>query len=613
VPARDGCRRDAASAAGDASGEESLGAGGGDDCAASQRRSRRLEADSDATDHGGLVNPVDAYAHEVVSGRLPAGTYHRLACARHLTDLQRQGSADFPYVFDYAKAAKFFTFSALLKHYKGEWAGQQVQLTPFQQFRLGCIFGWRTLDGARRFTTAYNELPRKTGKSFEAAIVAVYVTFFEGEPGAEGYCLATKEKQALDVVFKDIKQLIASSGLKGRLNIRVKNIHHDASVSKLEPLGSDSDTLDGLNPHCIITDELHAFKNRGLLDVMESATGARRNPLHYQITTAGDDLVSVCGDQHEYACKILNGLLDDYAAQSFFACIAHADPEDDWTQETTWKKANPHYGISVKPNDMRKLAEKAQAIPSAAAEFQQKRLNWWVNSSVPCLSLDGWRKGQTQWTPADMLHESCYIGLDLASKLDLMCLSFVFPPVVGRASWRLLNYIWTPEETLRDRALRDRVPYPVWVDQGWLRTTPGSTLNYQVVREALQSHKHEFDYERIGYDPWHADQIVHELKTLDGYGPTQVLEVPQTYAGLSSAEARFQADVLAGLVDARGCPVTAWCASNVVNQEDGKGNIFFTKKKSRGRIDPIKAATTAIALALREPKVAPVETVAEWF
>lgn len=562
------------------------------------------------------MNAVETYARDVVAGRLPAGKYHRLACARHLTDLARQGTSEFPYRFDLAQAERFFRFAAQLKHYKGEWAGQPIVLSAFQQFRLGCIFGWRTLAGLRRFTTAYNELPRKTGKSLEAAVVGLYVTFYEGEPGAEGYCIATKEKQALDVVFTDIKRLVQSSGLKTRLKVQVKNIHRDATASKLEPLGSDSETLDGLNPHCIITDELHAFKTRGLLDVMESATGARRNPLHYQITTAGDDLVSVCGDQHDYACKILEGTLDDLSTQSFYACIAHADPEDDWQAEATWKKANPHYGISVKPDDMMKLALKAKNMPSAAAEFKQKRLNLWVNASAPCLSMDGWRKGQRSQSIADfvreMQHESCFVGVDLASKLDLCVLSFVFPPTVGRTSWRVLNYIWTPADTVADRAHRDRAPYQTWIDQGWLRTTPGTEIDHQVVREIIVQHRSDFDLERIGFDPWHAHDVIRDLKAIDGFSDEQVLEVPQTYAGVSSAEAAFQAAVLAGHVDARGCPVTAWAASNVVNQEDGKGNLFFTKKKSRGRIDPIKAATTAIALAQRMPAAVDTSVVAEW-
>lgn len=562
------------------------------------------------------MNIVESYARRIVAGDLPAGKYHRLACVRHLRDLDRQGDPDFPYVFDLAKAQLFFDFAALLKHYKGEWAGTLVHLTDFQRFRLGCIFGWRTLTGARRFTTAYNELPRKTGKSFEAAIVAVYTTFFEGEPGAEGYCIATKEKQALDVVFKDVKQMIASSGLKKRLTVRVKNVFDLTTVSKLEALGSDSDTLDGLNPHCIVTDELHAFKTRGLLDVMESATGARRNPLHYQITTAGDDPVSPCGDQHDYACKILDGVFDDFAAQTFFACIAHADPTDDWKLEATWIKANPHYGISVKPDDIRKLAQKAQAMPSAAAEFQQKRLNLWVNASAPCLSVDGWRKGQTPatehatWLSA-LEHESCFVGIDLASKIDLAAVSLVFPPTVGRPRWCLIQHLWTPEETLVDRAHRDRAPYGTWAEQGWLHTSPGTRIDHSEIRQLLNDIRSRYDIERIGFDPWHVDQLINDLRA-DGFSEEQLIEVPQTFQGMSSACLRFQAEVLAGDVDACSCPVTAWSVSNTVDQRDGKDNAMFVKKKSRGRIDPVIAATIGMALYLREPAKVDTSMIAEW-
>jgi phage terminase large subunit-like protein len=162
----------------------------------------------------------------------------------------------------------------------------------------------------RRFTTAYNEVPRKQGKTFEEAIVGVYATFFEGEAGADGYYIATKEKQA-KLGFSNAKKLVQTSGLASRIKCNAANLHREATECKLEPLGSDSDTTDGLNPHFVGVDELHAFKTRGLLDVMESATGARLNPLFFQITTAGNDPVSPCGDQHDYACKILDGVLED--------------------------------------------------------------------------------------------------------------------------------------------------------------------------------------------------------------------------------------------------------------------------------------------------------------
>lgn len=536
-----------------------------------------------------------------MSGAVPAGTYHRLSCARHLQDRAREGTPDFPYRFEAAKAEKFFRFAELLKHYKGEWAGQPIVLQPYQKFRLGSLFGWmHTGTGLRRFRTAYNEIPRKNGKSLEAAVVMLYLTFYDQEPGGEGYCIATKRDQA-KLVFNDCKQLVKSSGLKSKIGIHVANLHRLDTSSKLEPLGADHDSTDGLNPNAVCADELHAYKDRGLLDVMETATGARRQPVFFKITTAGDDPVSPGGDEHDYACKILDGTLVDH---TYFAFIAHADADDDWTSERTWAKANPNWGISIKPDDLRALATKAQAMPSAAATFKQKRLNLWVNASAPCLSVDGWRKGQTRWTVEEMAHESCFVGIDLASKIDLCCLSFVFPPSVGRLSWRLLQYIWTPADTLIDRAHRDRAPYDVWRDQGRLRTTPGAQIDHQLIRAVLAQHREQFDIERIGFDPWHADTLITQLVHEDGFAEDQVLAVPQTFAGMSSACLTMQAEILAGHVDANGCPVTAWAVANCVDQRDGKDNMLFIKKKSRGRIDPVIAPTIGMALALRQPAAA---------
>ena len=541
----------------------------------------------------------DTYARDVVDGRIPAGKYHQLACARHQRDRAREATPAFPYRFDLARADRFFRFASKLAHYKGEWAGQPIVLQPYQVFRLGSVFGWVHVEtGLRRFRTAYNELPRKQGKSLEAAIIALYTTFFDGEPGAEGYTIATKRDQA-KIVFNDAKKLVQSSGLKDRITCFSSNLHVDATATKLEPLGADYDSTDGLNPHFVGVDELHAHKDRGLLDVMETATGARRQPLTFQITTAGDDLQTPCGDQHQYACQILDGVLED---ETFFAFIAHADPEDDWRAEPTWAKANPNFGVSVKPEDLRALVTKAIHMPAAAAAFKQKRLNLWVNASAPWLSIDGWRQGQsTDWTPDDLLHEPCYVGIDLASKLDLCAMVFAFPPSVHHTRWRLLPYVWTPEDTLVERAHRDRAPYDLWVKEGHLLTTPGTRVDHSVIRDVLKEQRERFDIERIGFDPWHADLLIDQLVNEDGFAATQVLEVRQTYQGMSSGAMKVEAEVLAGNVDAHGSPLLAWCASNAVVQRDGKDNIYPVKKKSRGRIDPIMAFVIAVNLFLRMP------------
>lgn len=544
-------------------------------------------------------NPVDDYALAVVSGEVPAGKYHRLSCQRHLKDRARENTLGFPYRFDLKKAERFFRFAEKLKHYKGEWAGQRIKLQPHQIFRKGCKHGWVHAEtGLRRFRNSYEEIPRKNGKSLEAATETLFVTFFDGEPGAEGYCAATKRDQAL-IVFGDCRKLVLSSGLKDRLVVQTYNIHHDGTHSKLEPLSSDFNSMDGLNPNMVNLDELHAYKNRGTIDVLETATGARRQPLVNKITTAGDDPVSVCGDEHDYACKVLDGVLVD---ETYFAFIAHADEGDDWTSLETARKANPNYGVSVNPADLEAKITKAIGIPSAAASYKQKHLNLWVNTSAPSLSVDGWRKGQSDWTADELAHESCWVGIDLGSKIDLCSLTALFPPRPGRPRFRMLQYIWTPEETLKDRAHRDRAPYDVWVTQGWLRTTPGTSVNQNVIQDVALKLRDLFDVECIGFDPWHADKLIDDMKTHDGWTDEQVIVVPQTFQYLTSAESRFKAEVLAANVDARGCPVTAWAVSNVVDQTDGKNNILFSKKRSRGRIDPVKSATIALSLWLRQPE-----------
>jgi phage terminase large subunit-like protein len=542
-------------------------------------------------------NPLDDYAAAVVSGAVAAGRYHRLACERHQRDRRRLGK-EFPYRLDLDRVARFLAFVRELRHYKGQWAGQTIVLTPYQVFRLGSIVGWvHRTTGLRRYRRSYHEIPRKNGKSLEAAIVALYLTFFDGEGGADGYCAATKKDQA-KIVWGDCYQLVKSSILRVGLELFARSIFDAGTMSKLEPLGSDSDSTDGLNPHLIIQDEFHAYKDRKMVDVLETATGARQQPHDMRITTAGDDPVSPGGDEHAYACQVLDQVLDD---EGYFAFIAHADPDDDWLAPATWRKANPHYGVSVKPDDLAALAAKAKNMPNAAAAFKQKRLNLWVNTSAPWLSLEGWRKGQSTWTPASMHGELCWIGIDLSSKIDLTAVVLVFPPTLTRKTWRLIPWCLTPDETLEERAHRDRAPYPLWKAQGLLLTNPGNRIDQEVVRTLVADAAKVFHVEQIGIDPWNAGNLVNDL-TEDGF---QVVEIPQTLQQMSAPAKDFEADVLDGLVDAGGNPVMAWCVSNVVVHRDGKDNIYPVKKKSRGRIDPVIAALMGRKLAAMDATVKP--------
>lgn len=540
-----------------------------------------------------MLHPIDQYARDVAARRVPAGKYHRLACVRHLRDRVREGTPEFPYRLDLARVDRFVRFASNLRHYKGEWAGQFIRLQPYQVFRLGSLFGWvHIATGLRRFRTAYNEIPRKNGKSLEAAIVALYATFFDGEPGAEGYCIATKREQA-KIVFNDCKKLVQSSGLRTRIAVLMANLHREDTASKLQPLGADADSTDGLNPHLLISDEYHKYKTRDMIDVVETATAARRQPINFQITTAGNDLVSPCGDQHAYACNILDRVLVD---DTFFAFIAHADPDDDWTAETTWAKANPNYRVSVRPDDMQALAFKAINMPNAAPAFKQKHLNLWMNTIAPWLSLDGWRRGQTSWSLDAMRGEPCWVGVDLSSKIDLTAVVFLFGPTEDRPTWRLHAICLTPADTLVERARRDRAPYGQWVTGKYLRTNPGNRIDQDVVHAMITDTVAHYDLtvQGIGVDPWNAGNLIDDLQG-DGF---LVVEVPQNKKQLSDTAKEFEADVLDGRVDGANNPLLAWCIANAVAPIDDQGNLLPSKRRSRGRIDPLMAALNARKLAM---------------
>ena len=531
-------------------------------------------------------------------GIIPAGKYHRLACVRHQRDRDHEATAAFPYRLDLDRAERFLRFGHLLKHYKGEWVGQRITWEPWQSFTLGSFFGWVHIDTElRRFRHLYKEVPRKNGKSLEGGVIGLYVTFFDGEPGAEGYCAAMKRDQA-KIVWGDAKELVQRSGLRSRIRVVTGNLSHALSASKLEPLGADVDSHDGLNTHFANLDEIHKYKSRGMIDVIETATMARRQPVINKITTAGDSLQTPCGEEHVYACQILERTLID---ESYFAFIAHADLDDDWTLPATARKANPNYGVSVKPEDLAAKVTKALGMPGAQAAYKQKNLNLWVHAKQPWLSLDGWRKGQTRgWTLADMARRPCFVGIDLAAKLDLCVMAALFPPLLAGEAWRVWYWIWTPGDTLEDRAHRDRAPYPLWRDQQYLIAPPGTRVDPQVVREALVELRGHVDILRVGFDPYGAGALIDTLVKDDGFDETQVLEVPQSFRGMSGGCLELEAQVLGGLVDAADNPVAEWAVGNAVVMKGENEQIMPTKRRSRGRIDPVTALGIAWNLAARE-------------
>lgn len=556
--------------------------------------------------HPPPANPALEFQEGVLSGRIVVGRLVRLAVEAHVRDLE-VGAARGLW-FDQDAARHALAFFALLKHSKGEWAGRQFELAPWQAWIVWALFGWRRTDGTRRYRTAYVEIARKNGKSTFAAGVALYLAFLDGEPGAEVYCAATKRDQAL-IVWGEAKRMVRSSpALSRHIRPFKANLSSERTGSKLEPLGADEDTLDGLNPNGAIIDELHAHKTRGVWDVLETAVGARRQPLIFAITTAGSDETSVCWEVHERCVAVLEGTLPD---DSLFGFVASLDPEDDWTDERVWPKANPNLGISVKLDGLREAAEKAKTTPGAQNAFLRLRLNRWTRATTRFLALEAWDANSGDVEVIEIARRNeveksiAFGGLDLSSKTDLTAFVLVFPPDDRDAGvFDVLAWFWMPRDNVDVREKRDHVPYSRWIADGWIEATEGNVIDYRTVKNRVAEIANRFRIQEVAFDRWGALSIFPEL---DGEGLTMV-EFGQGYKSMSPPTKELEKLVLGRQLRHGGNPVLRWMADCLEVKQDPAENLKPVKpdtRKSGKRIDGMVALIMAIARACT---LQPVET-----
>lgn len=530
--------------------------------------------------------PVGRYIQGVLDGSVPACKWILRAVERHIRDLADGPSRGLR--FDEKAAQRKIDFFGFLKHSKGEWAGTSFMLSPWQQFIIWVVYGWMQADGLRRFRTVYAELPRKNGKSTFAAGNALNLFMADGEPGAEVYCAATKRDQA-KIVWGEAERMVkASPALLGRVTVLKGNLSIPGTASKLEPLGADEDTLDGLNPHASIIDELHAHKTRGVWDVLDTATGARRQPLQFAITTAGYDRHSICWEQHQYAEKVLDGIVED---DSFFAFIAALDEGDDWRDETTWAKANPNLGVSVKLDDLRRKAKKAQETPGYQNAFLRLHLNVWTEQAERWLDMARWDACAGKVDAQALAGRKCYGGLDLASTTDLAAFCLAFPPLKPGGRVDVLLWCWCPGEGIRLRSRRDKVPYDVWARQGFIAPTDGEVIDYEKIKGDIVRLGQIYKIEEIAFDRWGATQLRTQLEG-DGF---TMAEFGQGFVSMSAPSKELEKLVLGKRLGHGGNPVLRWMASNVSVRVDDAGNVKPSKAKSTGRIDGIVALIMSLA------------------
>ncbi|HMR01750.1 MAG TPA: terminase large subunit [Candidatus Competibacter phosphatis] len=538
------------------------------------------------------------YIDDVLSGRQVCCKWVWLAVERHVRDLETGAARGLR--FDEGAARHVIDFFGFLRHSKGEWAGRVVELEPWQQFMLGCLFGWQTTEGRRRFRTAYLEISRKNGKSLIASGVGLYLLDADGEGGAEVYSAATKRAQA-KITFDEAARMVkASPFLRRRIRSVRDNLHILGTASKFEPLGRDADSMDGLNIHGAIIDELHAHKTRDVWDVLETATGARRQPLMFAITTAGFDRESVCWELHDYAGKVLEGVIED---DSFFGMIFSIDADDDWEDEATWVKANPNLGVSVKPDDLRAKAAKAREMPSALNGFLRLHLNVWTQSETRWMDPEKWNGCAHAINEDGLRGRTCYAGLDLASTTDVAGYALVFPPTTEGDRYQCLWRFFIPAEAMRERERRDRVPYSAWVRGGFIQATPGNIIDYEFILQSLRDDSEKFDIKELAFDRWGSSRI--QTQIADEWGEDFLVGFGQGFASMSGPTKELERLILDDKLAHGGNPVMNWMMANAVIRMDPAQNIKIDRARSTEKVDGCIMVVMGLDRALRHQVEAP--------
>lgn len=530
------------------------------------------------------------YAYDVVEGRIPACLYVRQACERQLRDLEHGVPG---YEFRLERAEHPCRFIEKLPHIKGKLRGEKIKLEPWQIFIITTAFGWVDPSGYRRFKTVYVEVPRKNAKSTLSSGIALYCLCADGEGGPEVYSAATTRDQAR-IVWKDAKRMVEMTpGLRKRFGVlahaNVVSVEKTDAVFKA--LSRDQGgNLDGLNIHCGVIDELHAHKTRDVFDVVETATGAREQPLLWLITTAGFNRSGICYEQRNYVTKILSGKFTD---ESYFGIIYTVDDGDDWTDPDVWAKANPNWGISVKPDDIARKAHKASQVASALNNFLTKHLNVWVNADTAWMDVRKWDScSDPDITPEDLIGCKCYGGLDLATRTDIAALVLLFERVIGnKTHYTTFARFWLPEDTVEDAS---NSQYEGWVHDKRLTTTPGATIDYAYIEDEILSLHDLYGFQELAFDPAQATQL--STRLLDEGVP--MVELRPSVMNFSEPMKELEALVIDKRIAHDGDPVLSWMISNVVCHTDNKDNIYPRKELPENKIDGVVALISALNRAV---------------
>lgn len=536
----------------------------------------------------GIDHPVSRYAVDVVEGRTVAGELVKLACARHLQDLET--GADRGLYFDTQAASLPINFAKLVQHTTGPLAGQPLQLQPWQEFRHGSIFGWKRIDTQRRrFQSSYHQVAKKNGKTTDTAPPALLTQLFDGEAAPQGYCAATSRDQA-SLLFNEIKRMVKASPALSQLLTPWRHMVESPKTNGfLTCLSRDGNSADGINPHFAAMDEVHRWTDRELFEVVRNSMLARAQPILWAITTAGADMASVCGELRSYSEKVLRGDVQD---DSFFAYVAEPPQDADAGDPVAWRMANPNFGVSFREDAFRQIYREAAAIAGKMPNFRRLHLNLWTEGAQAWIDRPTWDKGGAPFNLADLAGLPAWVGVDLSKTTDTTAIVVAVPK--GDLVY-LICYTFLPEGPMGfiARAQKENRDFIGWRDRGWLEVHRGGVIDEEKVIARLMSIRETFDLQEVAFDRWGSKYMVRRLNELR----FPLVEHGQGFASMSAPMKAFERATMQGRLRHNGNPVLAWAVGNVHRDEDAAENVKPNKARSWGRIDPAVAAIMAVGRA----------------
>lgn len=541
-------------------------------------------------------DPVTAYAHGVITGKIAAGPHVRDACRRHLKDLDQAPARGFFFDLEKVKRALGF-FADVLCLNGGEYEGKAYNLLPWQAFIVGSLMGWVDVDGYRRFRVAYIETAKGSGKSPLAAGIGLYGLVSDNEARAEVYAAATKKDQAM-VLFRDAIAMVDQSPalrqrlLKSGIGANAWNLAYHEKGSFFRPIAAD-DGQSGPRPHIALLDEIHEHRDNNVVEMMRAGTKGRRQAMIFMITNSGTDRRTVCWDYHNYGSKVAASQIED---DSFFSYICALDEADDPIKdESCWHKANPSLKAGLPGiKYLREQVTQARGMPGKESIVRRLNFCQWVEAEAPWIGGDVWFgcAPENGFDPAMLLGRRCWGGLDLSSTQDLTALVLLFEPTEEDPVWRLQPHFWLPGDALHDKAARDRVPYIAWRDAGWLNALKGRAIDKPAVLHKLTELAGLYDIQEIAYDRWRIEDFK-ALIDQEGASLPPLIPFGQGFKDMAPAVDEFERLLLDRKIRHDGNPVMTWCAANAVVMSDPAGNRKVAKQRATGRVDGIVAAIMA--------------------